>query len=142
MCGIFQSEIYELIDATYYDDTSSDKSSNYFVASGCSITHSTDKYIATMGSTYRFIELRTNSDLLNALKGKDVKFKVTIETSTNTTVRVMVNGTATGDNSTSTDATIETSLVSIPSDATSVYFRIQGTVSSTFNFKDFIVYIV
>ena len=139
---LFQSETYDIFDASYYDDATSDKSSNYFIARDNSITYANNKYNVSIGASYNWIELRAGTDLLNQIKGQSVKFKLDVETSSNTLIRTFINGSSSQiSTSISSDGTLELT-DTIPSDATSVNFRIQGTLNQQFSFKNFVVYLI
>ena len=134
------SETFVVCDASYYDDATSDNSSNYFIARDNSITYANNKYNVSIGASYSWIELRAGTDLLNQIKGQSVKFKLDVETSSNTLLRTLINGSLSQMSTTiSSDGTLELT-ETIPSDATSVNFRIQGTLNQQFSFKNFIVY--
>lgn len=132
------------IGGFYFDSCSVDNSSNYYIPSGNNITYDTNHYIINYGNEYRFIGLNANSDLLNGLKGQNVKFSVSLEASTPTSLVMLVDGEVVTSKSISgneTTETVETDAVSIPSNVTSVDFRIVGTANSTVNFKNFLVYV-
>ena len=139
------SKTYGLLDALYFDDASTDKNANYLIGSGTSIEHQTNKYKVEFGSSTRYCVLRCNSskntDLFNLLKGKNVKFRVSLETSSSTSLDVRINTiSVTTTSAISSDGTLETNTVAVPSDATQVDFWILGTANKTIYFDDFTVY--
>lgn len=136
------SGTYSVLDALYYDSAISDNKSNYTVGSGMTISHSNGKYTVQCSASYKRLNLYAGSDMLALLKGKTIKFRCSIETSNNVQLILYVNNTSvTSTANTSVDATLETSSYTIPSDATGVRFEIAGTVSQSFSFKDFIIYV-
>ena len=137
-----QSETYAVIDASYYDDATSDKSSNYFIARDNSITYANNKYNVSIGASYNWIDLRAGTDLLEQIKGQSVKFKLDVETSSYRLIKTFINGSSSQISTPIfSDGTLELT-DTIPSDATSVNFRIQGTLNQQFSFKNFLVYLI
>jgi len=122
-----------------------DNHTRYTAPGSNSISYDNASKIYTVNYTpdYSWIDFRADSTLLNALKGKTIKFRLTVETKGAIWINIRVNNVQQGNTvSTSTDATIESEATSIPSDATSVYFRISKTPSSqvfSFKFKNLIV---
>ena len=137
-----QSGTYTVIDALYYDDATTDNKANYTLGTGMTISHSNGKYTVQCTASYRRLNFYAGSDFLNLIKGKSVKFRCGIETSNNVQLIIYNSNTSVATSSTtSTDATLETASASIPNDATAVRFEISGTVSQSFSFKDFVIYI-
>jgi len=127
----------------YYDDASTDRNTNYSIQTGMSISYGNAKYTVQCGDTYRRLNLIVSNALLNRLKGKNVKFKCDLESSNQCGLIVYTNNTIQSSKTLSSgSATLESDIVTIPSDASSVKFELVGSLNKSFTFKNFIVYTV
>ena len=143
---ILQSEIYEVIDAIYYDPVTSDTTNNYYLnTTNTSISYTDGKIVVTnLNNNGSYCDLRT---LLNSVKGKTVRFKVDVEvTNLEARLEFLPKGSPTVySNYTSTDATLQIDSIDVPNDATNGFFRINtryGSEGASFKFKNFTVYLV
>ena len=144
--GRLQSEIYELIDAIFYDDTSTDQSSSYYINStgGTNISYSDGYYVLSFGTSATYADLRS---ITNDVVGKTVNFEVDVVL-TGAEVRTRIyNGNTPIKSSeyTTTDGTILLENVEIPSDTTGVAIRLERRNTSTVSsikFKNWKVYSV
>lgn len=145
---MFQSETYELLDAMYFDDGTSDTHANYTI-NRASYTHNTDSHTITRSSDGDvFVDLRIN-DTTNYV-GKTIKFETDIvESDKSVQIRIyeIINGSAVTKTTSSgaSSGILVTEAVTISNNATSVYFRLMagnlGT-SESCTFKNFKIYVV
>jgi len=147
--GIIQSEIYGLLDCLYYDDMSSDTTSNYYINSNYSSkTYSGNAIILTIGSFNKYIQLGGNNGVsdVSPYLDKTVRFECHVKPSNTVRLQIFqyINGAYS--NVSSDYVTEETDLYvdsTISESATRVLFRIDSTNGSsedTIEFKDFKVY--
>lgn len=140
------SSIIKMIDAIFYDDASSDKSSNYYINShyGTTLTYNNGYYILSLGTSANYADLRS---ITNDVKGKTVNFEVDVVLN-GASVRTRVyNGNNPFKSSayTTTDGTITLENIEIPSDATSIILRLERRYTDDGNsikFKNWRVYSV
>lgn len=150
--GRLQSEIYSILDAIYYDDCGTDTKSKYYIngADGTAKSYENNSIKVVCGTTsnrnYLFLRTQENSGLLASLQGKTVKFKCDITGLNGKTVKAQIRynaSTSSGYTSITSDGTIETNSLTIPSDATSVSFEIipeNWSSENTYYCKNFTVY--
>jgi len=144
--GTFQSEIYDVIDALFYDPATSDRSNAYYLnTTYTSISYANNKYtVSYTGSSGAYVDIRS---LTNSVLGKTVNVSVDIETSNVETRLRLING-STPIASTeyiSTDGTLELTGVEIPDTASSIIFRIESRNTQSgdsIKFKNWNVYFV
>ena len=148
------SQPYEVLDCIYYDDMSSDRNTNYYFngTDGTSITYDSTnqalKITCGTNNARNYVDLRTSNSALNLndVKGKTVRFKVTITGLNGKRIKLSLNGgTIPSPNGFfATDGEHYEDCV-IDSDATIVVFAISPLSSDwsqgdTYSFKDFEIY--
>ena len=150
--GSLQSETYSILDAIYYDDCSTDTKSKYYInnADGTAKSYENNSIKVVCGTNssrnYLFLRTQENSGLLASLQGNTVKFKCDITGLNGKTVRAQIRynaSTSSGYTSITSDGTIETNSLTIPSDATNVSFEIipqDWSSGDTYYCKNFTVY--
>lgn len=130
-----------VINALYFDDTSTNTTSRYFVntASETTISYENNKIKMTCGTEVgrNGIELRNGTALpLENLKGKNIKFKVDLSGVTrkmNCNIKQTVGGSTTSNTDThiSTDGTITSNVLTIDENATMVRMQIIPNTSAS-----------
>jgi len=143
---MFQSEIYDVIDALFYDPATSDRSNAYYLnTTYTSISYANNKYtISYTGSSGAYVDIRS---LTNAVLGKTLNVSVDIETSNVETRLIVLDGNSTikSTDYISTSGTLELTNVEIPSTSTGINFRIQSRNTQSgdsIKFKNWNVYFV
>jgi len=141
---MFQSEIYDVIDAVFYDPATSDRSNAYYLnTTYTSISYADNKYtISYTGSSGAYVDIRS---LTNSVLGKTVNVSVDIETSNVETRLRVINGSTpiASTDYISTDGTLELTGVEIPDTASSIIFRIESRNTQSgdsIKFKNWKVY--
>lgn len=142
---MFQSEIYEILDCIFYDNTLSDNSSAYYLntSGGTSISYSNGYYILNFGTLATYVDIRSITD---KVKGKTVNFEVEVVlTGAEVRTRVYNGNTPIKSSEYSTkDGTITLENIEIPFDATGIIFRLErrttATPVPTIKFKNWKVY--
>lgn len=144
--GSIQSEIYEVIDALFYDSATSDRSNEYYLnTTYTSINYANNKYTITYsGSSGAYVDIRS---LTNEVLGKTINVSVDIETTNVETRLIVLNGNATIKTTEyiSTDGTLTLTDVEIPTTSTGIIFRIQSRNTQNgdiIKFKNWRVYSV
>ena len=128
----------------FRDYATSDNKSNYYIngAGGTTLTWSNGYYVLGLGSSSNYVDLRS---ITNNVKGKTVNFRVDVVLN-GASIRLRVfNGSTPLASSayTTSDGTVKLENVAIPSDATSILFRIERrflTDGDSIKFKNFVIY--
>ena len=139
-------ETFILTDCIFYDPTTSDQSSNYFIntSGGASLSYQNGYYILSLGTSSNYVDLRS---IASSVKGKTVNFEVDVVLN-GASVRTRVyNGGIVLKSSpyTTTDGTIRVEDVTIPNDENTVFFRLERRYTddgNSISFKNFKVYLV
>ncbi|MCR5027196.1 MAG: hypothetical protein K6A34_07130 [Methanobrevibacter sp.] len=122
---MFLQETYELIDAIFYDATSSDNSSNYYYNpnGGVSFSYQNNWYVLNLGTSANYVQL---NGLTDNVKAKTINFEVELELNgASTRLEVYASDTRIGYSAYSTtNGVLSISDLAIPSDATNVFFRV------------------
>lgn len=128
----------------YRDYATSDNKSNYYIngAGGTTLTWSNEYYVLGLGSSSNYVDLKSITD---NVKGKTVNFKVDVVLNgASIRLRVFNEGTPLASSAyTTSDGTVKVENVAIPSDATSILFRIERrylTDGDSIKFKNFRIY--
>ena len=135
----------------YFDDATTDTNSRYYIYSGggTSLTWNNGYLVLTLGSSGRYVRLRTDQYDVNNLVGKKVHFEAEIDANTSCYVRLLDDNTgtvytrATGNEITKGVSQLE---YTIPSNCTQVLFQImpknQSGSGETIKFKNFKIYVM
>lgn len=128
----------------YRDYATSDNKSDYYItgAGGTTLTWSNEYYVLGLGSSSNYVDLKSITD---NVKGKTVNFKVDVVLNgASIRLRVFNGGTPLASSAyTTSDGTVKVENVAIPSDATSILFRIERrylTDGDSIKFKNFRIY--
>ena len=142
---ILTTDNITLLDASYYDDTTTDKHTDYYniTSSGVYVTYNDGYYTLTLGTGNNYVDIRKALDI----NGKTVSFSVDVVLN-GASVRLRAfhsGGTPIVSSSyTTTDGTITLEDIEIPSDATGTIFRLERrytTDGDYIQFKNFTVYV-
>ena len=142
--GTVNSNEVTIYHCIYRDYATSDNKSNYYIngSGGTTLNWSNGYYVLGLGASSNYVDLKSITD---NVKGKTVNFKVDVVLN-GTSIRLRVyNGNTVLANSpyTTSDGTVKVENVAIPSDATSILFRIERrylTDGDSIKFKNFVIY--
>ena len=143
---ILQSEIYDVLDCIYYDDMSSDTSSNYYVNTANNSIGYNNGYVTITANTSTsgnlYVDLRS---LTNDLIGKTVNVEVDVVLNgVSARLRILKNGSSLMNSEyTTSDGTITLQNVDLTETADSYFIRLETrntAIGDSIQFKNLKVY--